>query len=320
MSTPHFTAMPLPGAIDEDRRRVRRGLWLGLLGVTIFAMTLPATRIAVGTPEAPQLSGFFVAVGRAAVAGLLAAGYLLWLRAQGALQMPTRANLPDFALAALGVVFSFPILTSVALRHVEAIHAAVMIGILPLATAVLGAWLARQRPSIGFWACGVLGAALVVIYPILRSGGAFTLHWADLFLLAAAVLGAMGYVFGARLSARMPPAQVICWILVLSLPLTLSLALWSHPTQAIGAVAWLGFAYVAVFSQWLGFFPWYAGLALGGAVRVSQVQLVQPFLSMLFAVPLLGERLDGVTLAFCIAVVVVVFVGKRMPVHARSTE
>ena len=295
---------------------VQRGLWLGLLGVLIFAVTLPATRLAVGTPEAPQLPGFFVAMGRAAVAGLLAAAYL-W--AQGAAR-PARRDLRDFALTAFGVVFGFPIFTSIALRHVEAIHASVMIGILPLSTAAMGAWVHRQRPARGFWVCGLVGAALVVAYPLVRSGAAFALHQADVFLLIATACGAVGYVFGARLSSRMPAAQVICWVLVLSLPATLPLAAWSWPAQAVSAPAWAGFAYVSVFSMWLGFFPWYKGLALGGTVRVSQVQLVQPFLSMLFAIPLLGERLDGVTLAFCVAVVITVFVGKKMPVHPAKTE
>ena len=309
------TTSLLPPPDAALRSAQQRGLWLGLLGVVIFALTLPMTRIAVGTPEAPQMPGFFVAVGRAAVAGLLSALYLLVLRTQGQLQRPSRAQLPSFALAALGVVFIFPILTSVALRHVESIHAAVMIGVLPLSTAVIGAVVNRQRPSRGFWLCGLAGAALVVAYPMLRSGKGLSLHWADALLLTAAVLGAVGYVFGAQLSTRMAPAQVICWILVLSLPFTLVLALWSLPSSAFSLPAWLGFAYVAVLSQWLGFFPWYKGLALGGAVRVSQVQLVQPFLSMLFAVPLLGEKIDGLTIGFCVAVIATVFIGKKMPVH-----
>jgi drug/metabolite transporter (DMT)-like permease len=106
---------------------------------------------------------------------------------------------------------------------------------------------------------------------------------------------------------------VICWVLVISLPLTLPVMLATWPAQPARASAWGGFAYVTLFSMWLGFFAWYRGLALGGTVRVSQVQLVQPFLALLFAVPLLGERLDAVTVIFSLAVIVVVFVGKKMP-------
>ena len=89
----------------------------------------------------------------------------------------------------------------------------------------------------------------------------------------------------------LPAEQVICWVLVLALPCRAGGAVAGRtPVQR---AAWGGFAYVALFSMWLGFFAWYRGLALGGVVRVSQVQLLQPFLSLLFAVPVLGERLDA---------------------------
>jgi len=120
---------------------------------------------------------------------------------------------------------------------------------------------------------------------------------------------------GALLSQRLRADHVICWALVLGLPLNLPIALAEYPQEAIKIEAWWAFFYVAVFSQWLGFFAWYRGLALGGTVRVSQVQLLQPFLSMVFAVPILGERLDALTVGFGLAVVTVVFVGRTMPVR-----
>ncbi len=131
------------------------------------------------------------------------------------------------------------------------------------------------------------------------------------------VCAAAGYGWGARLSQRMRAEHVICWALVIALPLTLPAAWWTRPQAPVAAPAWWAFGYVAVFSMWLGFFAWYRGLALGGTVRVSQVQLVQPVLSMLFAVPLLGERLDALTLGFAAAVIATVFIGKRMPVAPR---
>jgi drug/metabolite transporter (DMT)-like permease len=107
-------------------------------------------------------------------------------------------------------------------------------------------------------------------------------------------------------------------VLVFSLPLTLPAmaATWPAEASAVRAAAWGGFAYVTLFSMWLGFFAWYRGLVLGGVMRVSQVQLLQPFLALLAAVPLLGEKLEATTVLFALAVVAVVFVGKRMPVRA----
>ena len=149
---------------------------------------------------------------------------------------------------------------------------------------------------------------------MLRSGqGGLAIQPADALLLAAMACAAVGYGWGARLSQRMRAEHVICWALVIALPLTLPAALLTRPQQALQAAAWWGFAYVAVFSMWLGFFAWYRGLALGGTVRVSQVQLVQPFLGMLFAVPLLGESLDAVTLGFAVAVIATVFSARKCP-------
>ena len=294
---------------------IRRGLWLGLLGIVIFAVTLPMTRLAVGTPDAPQMSGVFIAMGRALVAAALSAVFLLATRAP----WPRRQQVRPLAMTAAGVVLGFPLFTSIAMRHVEAVHASVIVGILPLATAAVGALLHRQRPSAGFWLCAGLGSALVVAFAVLRSGapgGGWSISLADLLLLAAMLCAAVGYGYGARLSQQMRAEHVICWALVMALPLTLPLALATWPAAPLKAAAWWGFAYLAVFSMWLGFFAWYRGLALGGTVRVSQVQLVQPFLSMLFAVPLLGEQLDAVTVGFGLAVIATVFIGKKMPVNA----
>ena len=295
----------LPHTVDPPRQ-INQGLWLGLLGIVIFSVTLPMTRLAVGSMEAPQMSGLFIAAGRAVVAAALSAIFLLATRAP----LPRRADWWPLLFIAGGVVFGFPLLTSIAMRYVEAMHASVIVGVLPLATAAVGALLHRQRPSAGFWVCAALGSALVVAFALFKSGtagGGISLRFADLLLLAAMLCAAVGYGYGARLSQRMRAEHVICWALVISLPLTLPLAFISRPLAPVAAAAWWGFAYVAVFSMWLGFFAWYRGLALGGTVRVSQVQLVQPFLSMLFAVPLLGERLDAVTVGFALAVIATVF-------------
>ena len=292
------------------------GLWCGLLGVMIFALTLPMTRLAVGTPDAPLMSGVFIALGRAVVAAALSVPFLLWTRAP----LPRRQDWLPLALTAAGVVFGFPLFTSVAMRYVEAVHASVIVGVLPLATALVGALLHRQRPSAGFWVCGAIGSALVVVFAVLKSGAGLRLHAADLLLLAGMACAAIGYGYGGRLSQRMRAEHVICWALVISLPLTLPLSIATLPAADLPASAWWGFGYVGVFSMWLGFFAWYRGLALGGTVRVSQVQLVQPFLSMMFAVPLLGERLDALTIGFGLAVIAAVFVGKRMPVRSATAN
>ncbi|KNZ31183.1 MAG: multidrug DMT transporter permease [Methylibium sp. NZG] len=294
----------------HDKHDERRGLWLGLLGVAIFAMTVPMTRLAVGPAADPQLAPLFVAAGRAALAGGLSVLYLLATRGP----LPQRRQLPAFGVCALGTVVGFPLFMGLALRHVDAMHAAVVSGVLPLATAVAAALWFRQRPSTGFWACAGLGCALVLAFGAHQGSG--RLSPADGLLLLSVASAAIGYVAGAQLAAQMRAEQVICWVLVLSLPFTLPVMLATWPTAPVRATAWGGFAYVTLFSMWLGFFAWYRGLALGGTVRVSQVQLVQPFLALLFAVPVLGETLEASTVLFSLAVIGIVFVGKKMPTHS----
>jgi drug/metabolite transporter (DMT)-like permease len=288
-----------------------RGWLLGLLGVVIFAMTLPMTRLAVGPAQDPQLPPAFVTAGRAALAGLLSIAYLLAARAA----RPARGHWGALIVCAAGTVLGFPLFLAFALRHVDAMHAAVITGVLPLGTAVAAALLLRHRASRGFWVCAALGCALVIAFALQAGSG--RLHMADGLLLLAVASASIGYVAGARVSATLPAEQVICWVLVACLPLTLPAALWTLPAQpaAVQPSAWLGFGYVTLFSMWLGFFAWYRGLALGGVMRVSQVQLLQPFLTLLFAVPVLGERLDAATVLFALAVVAVVFIGKRTKVQ-----
>ena len=290
----------------QDRSR---GFALGVLGVVIFALTLPMTRLAVGDAAAPQLPPLFVTVGRAALAGLLSIGYLRWTGAA----WPARKHWRALAVCALGTVLGFPLFLALALREIDAMHAAVITGVLPLGTAVAAALWLRQRAPLGFWLCAVIGCALVLAFAVVRGHGGLGI--ADLLLLLAVASASIGYVAGAQVSAVLPAEEVICWVLVLSLPFTLPamLAAWPADTSSVRASAWAGLAYVTLFSMWLGFFAWYRGLVLGGVMRVSQVQLLQPFLALLAAVPLLGERLEWPTVLFAIAVAAVVFIGKRVP-------
>lgn len=287
------------------------GLWLGLVGVVVFGLTLPMTRLATGTADVPQLSPWFVTWARAALAGGLSAIYLLATRSR----LPTTAERGPLLLSLAGNAIGYPLLLGWALRHVTASHAAVITALLPLATAAVAAWLMHQRARLGFWLFAVLGSALVVIYSLVRAaqaGHGFGFEWADALLVGAVLAAALGYVGGARVTPTLGAERVISWVCVMGLPVTIPGALLTWPEQPIALSAWLALGYVGVFSMWAGFFAWFRGLALGGALRVSQTQLLQPFVSILAAVPLLGESLDLITLGFALAVVATVFMGRRM--------
>jgi drug/metabolite transporter (DMT)-like permease len=280
----------------------------GFLGILIFSLTLPATRIAV--------TGFdpiFVGLGRA----IVAAGLSLILLAITRQTIPPARFLPNFAIVAGGVVIGFPLLSAIAMQNAAGSHAAVITGLLPLSTALCGSWRAGERPSRGFWLFAGLGSVLVVIFALVTGGGSMRLS--DLALLGAVGSAALGYAEGAVLARTFGSWQVICWSLILSTPVLLPIVLQHLPTNfaAVPIDAILAFLYVSVFSMFLGFFAWYRGLALGGIARIGQLQLIQPFLTILASVVLLGERLTIETVGFAAAVIVCVVLGKRTQIGAK---
>ncbi|MEZ5644815.1 MAG: DMT family transporter [Burkholderiaceae bacterium] len=303
----------LDGPAPDRKDTATLGLWLGILGVVVFALTLPMTRLATGTVDAPQLSPWFVTWARAALAGGLSAIYLLATRSR----LPSRAERKPLLLSLAGNAIGYPLLLGWALRHVTASHAAVVTALLPLVTAAAAAWLLHQRARLGFWLSAVLGSSLVVAFSLIRSGqtgggAGFGVEWADALLVGAVLAASLGYVGGARVTPALGAERVISWVCVMALPLTVPGALLTWPDQPVALPAWLALGYVGVFSMWAGFFAWFRGLAMGGALRVSQAQLLQPFVSILAAVPLLGESLDAITLVFALAVVATVFMGRRL--------
>jgi drug/metabolite transporter (DMT)-like permease len=266
-----------------------------------FSITLPATRIAVAS-----LDPVFVGLGRAIVAAMLAAIVLVAMR----VPWPPRALWLRLALVAAGVVVGFPLLTAWAMRHVPASHGAVVIGLLPLATAAAGAWLAHERPTRRFWICALAGSMVVVGFALWKGGGA--LHAADLLLIGAVAAAAIGYAEGARLARVLGGWQVISWSLLLSAPfLVVPTLVAASDLAAAPWQAWAGFAYVAVVSMYVGFFAWYRGLALGGIAAVGQVQLLQPFFTIAFSAALLGETLDTATFVAAGLVIAAIALGRR---------
>ncbi|HET6160427.1 MAG TPA: DMT family transporter [Dongiaceae bacterium] len=274
----------------------------GMAGMLIFSASLPATRVAVAA-----LDPWFVTAGRALIAGLLASAALLMLRAP----LPKRRDWRDLIITALGVVVGFPLFSALALRFVASSHALPFIGLLPLATAGFAALIGQDRPRPLFWLFAVLGSALVAGHAWFS--GDLTFEAADLLMLAAIVTCGMGYAVGGKLTRRLGSLAVISWALVLSLPVSAvaTVALWPADLAMVRASAWAGFAYVSVFSMFVGFLFWYRGLALGGAARVGQLQLLQTFAGLGLAALLLGETVSPSTWAVAAGVAFSVFAARR---------
>jgi drug/metabolite transporter (DMT)-like permease len=281
----------------SDARISIDGWGSGLLGVIIFSGSLPATRVAVA-----GFSPVFLTSARAVIAALLGAGLLMLLRQKP----PGRADLVSLTIVALGVVVGFPLLTALALQYITSAHSIVFVGLLPLSTAIFGVLRGGERPKPLFWLFSCLGSATVVGFA-LSNDGAVSLT-GDLLMIAAIIVCGLGYAEGAALSRRLGGWQVISWALLLALPPMLLLALFTLPSwQGIGAPAWIGLAYVSVFSMLVGFVFWYRGLALGGIAKVGQLQLLQPFMGLALAGLLLHEPVAWTMIAA--TALVVVFVG-----------
>jgi drug/metabolite transporter (DMT)-like permease len=276
--------------------------FLGFLGVLAFSFTLPATRVAVG-----DLDPTFVGIGREALAAAPAALVLLLLREP----RPSGSQMRRLGLVALGVVFGFPLFTALALRELTSAHSAVIVGLLPAATAVAAVVRAGERPTRGFWLASLAG--LVAVLAFAASQGAGLLSGADLLILAAVALGAIGYAEGGVLAREMGGWRVICWALVLSAPITVPVGLVAAAGSGLHASgdAWLGFAYVTIVSAFLGFFAWYAGLARGGVAKIGQIQLIQPLLTLAWSVTLLDENVNSITLFAAVLVVLCVVATQR---------
>ncbi|KQO84938.1 DMT family transporter [Methylobacterium sp. SD274] len=274
----------------------------GLVGVIIFSASLPATRVAVG-----GFTPLFLTSARAVIAALLGATMLLALRQR----RPAIGDLVPLIIVALGVVVGFPLLTALALQHITSAHSIVFIGLLPLATAIFGVIRGGERPSPAFWLFSGIGSLTVAGFALFQSGGGSLTG--DLLMLAAILLCGLGYAEGATLSRRLGGWQVISWALVLSLPVMAAIALMSLPSawSDIGLPAWIGLAYVSVFSMLVGFVFWYRGLALGGIAGVGQLQLLQPFFGLALAGLLLHEPVAPSMLAVTGLVVLCVAGAKR---------
>ncbi len=286
------------------------GFGAAALGVLAFSFSFPATAFALR-----GFDPYLVGMGRAAVAAVLAVAVLTATRSRS----PRGRQWGSLALVAAGVVFGFPLLSTLALVHGStSSHAAVVVGLLPVVTAVFAVVRAEERPSPMFWAASVAGAACVVAFTLRDGPGRFSI--ADVFLFGALLTGGLGYAEGGRLAREMPGRDVVCWALVLAAPVTVPVTaalLVAAPPTWTGAAAG-GMAYLSGVSMFLGFFAWYAGMAKAGVARASQVQLAQPLLTLVWSWLLLGEYASPVSVAAAASVLVCVLLAQRARVARRT--
>ena len=279
---------------------------IGLIGVCIFALTLPASKLAVEV-----FNPAFVSFGRAFIAGIAGLGYIVITKAP----IPPWKIVRRMFLIIIGIVTCFPYLMTLAMANGSSSHGGIILGFMPLLTTVFGVVRHKERPSKGFWFASLLGTGLVLTYALIQGAGSFS--YMDFLLMSSTIFSALGYAEGAEISRFMSPKLVISWAVVIALPINAAVTYLTFEPNYLNApmMYWQSLLFLGLFSMYIGFFFWYEGLSLGGISRVSQVQLTQPFITLIFANLILSEKLEAINFIFAALVVFSVFLGKQMLVR-----
>ena len=283
-----------------------KGMLIGVIGITMFSLTLPFTQMAV-----KEMSPFFVAFSRATIAGFCA----LILMILGKYKLPTKNQIKRLIIIAIGIVYGFPIFTSMAMTTLPSSHSGIVLGILPLTMSVLAAIRYKEKASLAYWITSIIGASLVITYAFIDNNGFLIKE--DLWLLFAILFVSVGYSEGGNLSKEMGSIAVVSWALVLTLPFNIIATYFFYETSfsSVSLQALISLSYVGLFSMYIGFFFWYKGIAIGGISRVGQVQLIQPFLTIFAAFFLTNEKITFLNILFALMVLVVIIVGKKTKIQ-----
>jgi drug/metabolite transporter (DMT)-like permease len=281
---------------------------IGVIGITMFSLTLPFTQMAV-----KELSPFFVAFSRATIAGFCA----LILMILGKYKLPTKNQIKRLIIIAIGIVYGFPIFTSMAMTTLPSSHSGIVLGILPLTMSVLAAIRYKEKASLAYWITSIIGASLVITYAFIDNNGFLIKE--DLWLLFAILFVSVGYSEGGNLSKEMGSIAVVSWALVLTLPFNIIATYFFYETSfsSVSLQALISLSYVGLFSMYIGFFFWYKGIAIGGISRVGQVQLIQPFLTIVAAFFLTNEKITFLNILFALMVLVVIIIGRKTKIEIK---
>lgn len=283
-----------------------KGMLIGFVGISIFSLTLPFTQMAVN-----EMSPFFVAFARASIAGICALILLIFTKSK----FPNKIQIRRLIIIVIGVIYGFPIFTSIAMKTLPSSHSGIVLGILPLAMSLFAAIKYKEKPSSSFWMISIFGTFIVISYTFIDNNGSLMIE--DLWLLFAILFAAIGYSEGGTLAKEMGSIGVISWALVISLPINLfaSYLFYEINYSSISFQAIISLTYVGLFSMFIGFFFWYKGIAIGGISRVGQVQLIQPFLTIVGAYFLTNEKITTLNILFAFMVLIVIIIGRKTKIQ-----
>lgn len=263
--------------------------WQGLLAVVIFSLTAPLTFLAL-----EAFTPAFIACMRAVIAGLASIAMVWWFK----WPLPKAKDLLWLLVGGAGIALLFPFALSQSLLHWQASEIGIVLAGLPLVTALVAVGLFKEKTTKQFWMSTWAGTLLLVLFAYSQSNG--VLH-SSLFLMLLAA--GVGYAIGGHVAKRLGGFQTICWMMVLYFPVALFGVGFNAMDNAQGftfdnITAVLALIYLAVMSQWIGFHFWYGSMAKIGIAHTAQLQMLQPFFTLIFAVLLLGASLTITQMVF----------------------
>jgi drug/metabolite transporter (DMT)-like permease len=273
----------------KNKGKEGTAMFSALLAVVMFSLTAPMSEVAL-----KAFSAEFITFFRAGVAGLcslLLAGYLEW-------KLPSKKDCIGILIGGLAVILVFPYSLAMALSQWQASDLGVVLAGIPLLTACMAVLIFREKQNIVFWLCILVGTLLLMAFVYGQSSG--VIHWSLFVMLLAA---GIGYSFGGQVAKSVGGFKTICWMAIFYLPIS-ALGLGYETPHMVANFksaqmdSILGLLYLAFISQWIGFHYWYGAMAKVGIARAGQVQLLQPFFTLLFSVPLIDAVLNAQQFVF----------------------
>ena len=232
--------------------------------------------------------------------------------------LPPREAFPAIFGVTAGIVIGFPLLSTLALQNIHPADAGVMVAVSPIVTSIAAIFIGHKKPRKLFWLAAALGSLSAATLAYLRGGSEFGggIFWGYILMATAMVLASLGHLTGNYLAGKYKSFHVLCWAVIISIPIQLPGAIinWTiNPiTTMPTASAVFGFLYVSLFSIIIGNYMLNHGFYLIGLVKGSQLQLIQPIVTMILAIVVLHQTVAPITWIAAFAILASVAWSQRL--------
>ena len=291
--------------MEQKPNNLMLAYFLGMLAVIGFGGTLPVTKIAL-----QDFSPEFITFARSMIAAFLAILVLLIFK-----KKLRHENDLQIFIAGLLLIFGFPGLMAFAMQTVPASHGGVVLGFLPLTTAIIARLITEEKPTPRFWFLSLTGCLIVIFYTYYKTDetGQAGISTGDFYLVLAGLCASGGYVLFGKLSRKTAGWEITSRSLILNLPLICLGFWWTFETEYLmpSMNGFTALLYVSIVSMFLAFFLWNAALAMGGIARIGQLQLLQTFATLFLAALFLNEQIDFITIMTAIIITAIIAISRK---------